>query len=243
MTRMEEALKPRVFNVTVNKVKDLGNDTRHFELSYDPGETMDFTSGQFVSVLHPRNGKTIRRSYSIASLPSLKDRFDLCLKLVPKGVVSSWFWTFRGGEHFQVQGPLGKFILPGEIDFDIVFVATGTGVAPFRSMIPHLLQNGFQRNMWLLFGVRYGNMIPYDEEWLELAKRYRNFTYIPTVSRPDHEWLGETGYVQTKIETFFPSPDGKRVYICGVNQMVQAVQDACFKQGFKKEQVHYERYT
>ncbi len=141
-----------------------------------------------------------------------------------------------------MHGPLGKFILPEVIDFDVVFVAVGTGIAPFRSMIRHLFRDGFQRKIWLLFGSRYGDMIPYHQEWLELAKAHSNFTYIPTISRPGPDWKGETGYVQTKIERFFSNPEAKQIYICGLNEMNQEVQESALKLGFQKEQVFYEKY-
>lgn len=238
-------ITPQVFDVTVRNIKDLGNETRHFELFYDSGKSMDFIPGQFVSVLCPdRDGKIIRRAYSIASSPDVKDHLDLCLKLVETGKVTPWFWSLKEGDRFQIQGPLGKFILPDEIDFDIVFVSTGTGIAPFRSMIQTLLPAGFKRKVWSIFGVRYDNSIPYHEEWLELARKYPNFTYIPTISRAGSDWKGETGYVQTKVEKYFQGTDisGKKVYICGLNLMIQAVQEACAKAGFPKEKVIFERY-
>lgn len=239
---MTSKITPQIFDIAVHNIKDLGNETKHFELFYEGGKSMDFLPGHFASILYPEEGKIIRRAYSIASPPSIKDHLDLCLKLVPTGRVTPWFWTFKGGERFQIHGPLGKFILPETIDFDIVFVATGTGIAPFRSMIQTLLPNGCQRKIWLVFGVRYDTSIPYHHEWLELAKNYPHFTYIPTISRPSPAWKGETGYVQTKIEKFFSNTEGKRVYICGLNQMIQAVQDTCFKVGYPKEHVTYERY-
>ncbi len=239
---MTSKITPQIFDITVRNIQDLGNETRHFELHYQDGKSMDFLPGQFVSILYPDEGKIIRRAYSIASPPRIKDHMDLCLKLVHTGKVTPWFWTFKGGEHFQIHGPLGKFILPDQIDFDLVFVATGTGIAPFRSMLQTLLAENFQRKIWLVFGVRYDNMIPYHSEWLELAKNHPHFTYIPTISRPGSNWKGETGYVQTKIEKLFSNPEGKRVYICGLNQMIQAVQEACFKVGFQKDKVFYERY-
>jgi len=234
---------PEIFDVTVRRIKDFGNETRHYELSLEDGKSMDFMPGQFVSIIYPENGKVIRRAYSIASPPEEKKQIDLCLKLVPGGKVTPWFWTFHEGKRIQVHGPFGKFVLPFEVEEqELVFIATGTGIAPFRSMIRDLLHKGFQRNIWLLFGTRYERSIPYDEEWRLLESYYPQFHYIPTVSRPSAGWKGEIGYVQTKISKFFPQPDGKLVYICGLNQMIQAVQEECLKRGFQKEMIHHERF-
>ncbi len=234
--------EPRILDVTLSRITDFGNDTREFDLAFDPGEGMDFTAGQFAAVLCPHQGKIIRRAYSIASPPEERDHLELIVKLVQGGVVTNWFWRLKEGDRFRVHGPLGKFILPEAIGFDIVFVAVGTGIAPFRSMIRHLLAAGFERRIWLLFGTRYDTMIPYHEEFLELAGRHPSFTYIPTISRPGAGWRGETGYVQTKMERFFAEPAGRRVYVCGLNEMIQAVQEACLKLGYRREQLACERY-
>ena len=253
---MAKKRAPDYFDVTLTKIVDFGNETRHFELNFDPGKRMRFMAGQFVVVICPKEGKVIRRAYSIASEPEKQDRVELVVKLVQGGAVTNWFWSLKEGDRFKVQAPFGKFVLPEPIDFDLVFAATGTGIAPFRSMIRHLLPAGFcaearggassgagrQRRIWLLFGSRFEKMIPYEEEWLELARRYSHFTYLPTLSRPGPDWKGETGYVQTKIAKFFSDPAGKRVYICGLNEMIQAVQEACLAQGFTKGQIAYEKY-
>lgn len=239
---MIQKIAPQIFDVNVRKIKDFGNETRHYELSLENGQSLEFLSGQFVSIIYPENGKVVRRAYSIASPPQEQKQIDLCLNLVPGGKVTIWFWNFHEGKRIQVHGPFGKFVHPFEVEQDLVFIATGTGVAPFCSMIRDMLHKGFQRNTWLLFGTRYDRSIPYDEEWRLLASYYPQFHYIPTVSRPSLEWRGETVYVQTKIANHLSKPDGKRVYICGLNQMIQEVQKECLKLGFQREMIHHERF-
>ena len=240
---MIEKTTPRYYDVTLGPVLDFGNETRHFDLVYKAGPGMDFIPGQFVVVMCPqREGKVLRRAYSIASEPEQKEKLSLVIKLVQGGVVTNWFWTLKQGDKFRVQGPFGKFVLPQPVDFDILFVATGTGIAPFRSMIRQMLPAGFKRKIRLLFGSRYDNAIPYHREFLDLAGKYPNFTYVQTISRPSPSWKGEIGYVQTKIGKLSPHGEGTRVYICGLNEMIQAVRDTCLKQGFQKEQIAYEKY-
>lgn len=234
--------EPQYWDVTLKAVADFGNETRQFDLAFAPGLAMDFIPGQFVAVLCPKEGKIIRRAYSIASAPEENRHLELIIKRVEGGAVTAWFWGLKAGDAFRVHGPFGKFILPEPVDFDPVFVATGTGIAPFRSMIRHLLAAGFQRRITLLFGARYETMIPYHAEWLDLAARHPQFTYIPTLSRPTAAWKGETGYVQTKIEQFVSNPEGRRIYICGLNEMIQAVQEAAIRQGFPEEHITFEKY-
>ena len=234
--------EPQYLDVTLRRIVDFGNDTRHFDLAYEPGKTMSFIPGQFAAVLCPKNGKLIRRAYSIASPPEMTDHLELVIKRVEGGVVTNWFWTLKKGDRFRVHAPFGKFILPEKIDFDILFVAVGTGIAPFRSMSRHLLGRGFEGKIKLLFGTRYDDKIPYHDEFLGLAAKHPNFTYVPTISRPGPAWKGETGYVQTKIEKLAGDPARTRIYICGLNEMIREVQEAALKLGFRKEQVRYEKY-
>jgi len=233
---------PQIFDAGIQNIKDFGNETRQLEFHFKPGIQIEFLAGQFVTLLHPHDGRVTKRAYSIASPPFIKDHIDICIKLVEHGEITNWLWGFKGEEQIKLQGPYGKFILPEKIDFEPVFVATGTGVAPFRSMIHALLKNGFREKLTLVFGVRYEDMIPYEDEWRALQKRHPNFVYAPTISRPGAEWKGETGYVQTLLGKYAGDPKGKRIYICGLNNMIQAVKETALKLSYAPTQIFYERY-
>ena len=233
---------PEYLDVTVGVIRDFGNETKDFELLFEPGKGMPFLPGQFISVVLPKEGKVIRRAYSVASPPEQQDRLNLVIKLVQGGVVTTWFWTLKPGDRFKIHGPFGKFTLPEEIDFEPLFVATGTGIAPFRSMARSLLSGGFKGKLSLLFGARYDNMIPYHEEFLDLSRRHPNFNYLPTVSRPGPGWKGATGYVQAHVGRLISDPSAARVYICGLNEMIQPVQEVCLKAGMPKAHIVYEKY-
>ena len=239
---MAEKVSPEYLDVTVGTIRDFGNDTKDFELLFEPGKRMRFLPGQFISVVLPRDGKVIRRAYSVASPPEAGDRLNLVIKLVQGGVVTPWFWTLKSGDRFKIHGPFGKFVLPERIDFKPLFVATGTGIAPFRSMIHSLLAGGFKGKISLLFGARFETMIPYHEEFLELSRRHPNFTYLPTVSRPGPGWKGASGYVQTQVGKLLSDPSAVRVYICGLSEMIRPVQEVCLKAGMPKAHVSYEKY-
>lgn len=237
-----EKLAPRVYNATLDSITDFGNDTYQFKMKLPVGEMIHFQAGQFVTVFCPNGDKVIRRAYSIASAPQHTGHIDLFIKKVQGGAVTEWFWTQNIGDTIKIQGPYGKFVLPEQPDFDPIFIAVGTGLAPFRSMSHDLLASGFERPIHLVFGTRFNDCIPYDDEFRALAERFQNFQYIPTVSRPDADWKGESGYVQTKIKKFFPEPVGKKIYICGLKAMIEEVEKVCFELGYRKEQIHYEKY-
>ena len=131
---------------------DLAPEVRHFEFEIAGCTEFPFTPGQFVSIKEQVAGKEVTRAYSIASPPN-GNRFSLCLNRVPEGLVSPRLFAMAVGEELEVQEPLGYFTLRRP-ERPSVFVATGTGVAPFRSI---LLSSLPRQNtpITLLFGARH----------------------------------------------------------------------------------------
>lgn len=210
------------------------------------GRPLEFVAGQFVYVFLDRDGRLIKKPYSIASPPyqSPTDRLELAITLVPGGYVSTLFHGMQGGEKLTIEGPAGRFVVKDPGASDLVFVATGTGVAPIRSMLLTLFQGGFTRNVWLIFGVRHEDEVLYLADWHCLEAAYPNFHFIPTISRPKSaEWTGEVGYVQTKLAGYVPDPNGKLVFVCGVVPMVKDVTGALIALGYRPQQIKVEKYT
>lgn len=237
-------MKAGIFTTKIEKVIDIGvQETRHFKLVFERGALFDFEPGQFVNAMaeSKENGKVIKRPYSIASPPYEKGYIDLVWKRVEGGFMTNYFWKLKKGDTLQVQGPLGRFGIKKPLPRRIVFVATGTGIAPFRSMILQLFKEGTDREVWLIFGNRYETDILYHEEWQALAERYSNFNYVPTVSRPQN-WSGEREYVQKMLEKYIPSPQDAHLYICGLTNMINEVQNTALRMGFVKEQIFFEKY-
>lgn len=229
---------------TLEKIFHLSPTVRTFRLRFPQGKGFAFTPGQFCMVDVPEGGKVKKKAYSIASAPEESEYLDLCIKLVEGGLATNWFWSLKEGDEVSLGGPYGNFVLPENPEENLIFVATGTGLSPFRSMLRQLYKPGskFDREVWLIFGVRYDNEVLYDDEWRSLAADHEKFHYIPTVSRPD-KWEGEVGYVQTKLEKFIDSPKGKQLYICGLVPMIEAVEKTAIEMGFDLHQIHFEKYV
>lgn len=237
-------MKAGIFTTRIEKLLDLGvQETRHFKLIFEPGTTFDFEPGQFVNAIAPSgNGeKTIKRPYSIASPPYEKGYIDLVWKRVEGGFMTNYFWKLKQGDALQIQGPLGRFGFKQPIPKRLAFVATGTGIAPFRSMILQMFKDGTDRDVWLIFGNRYETDILYDEEWEGLAARHSNFHYLPTVSRPQ-TWTGEKEYVQKLLPKYLKTSANTQVYICGLTNMINEVQTTALEMGFAKDQILFEKY-
>jgi ferredoxin-NADP reductase len=224
--------------------KALAPEVHHFEFEVPGVETFHFTPGQFVSVVDRVDGKEITRAYSIAS-PRDGNRFELCLNRVEEGIVSPYLFDLKPGDEIELGEPLGYFTLrhPGH---RAVFVATGTGIAPFRSMLLDHLPK-IQPHINLLFGVRHEYGLLYRDELERLQNEYHSFRFLPTITRPTSSWTGRTGRVQAHLDEALAMQsyeDGTTVdvYICGLKQMVDEVRTELKRRGFDRKQIIYEKY-
>ncbi len=242
---MEHTLR----NARLTRSVLLSEKTKHLEFDVEGLSSFDFVAGQFVSVREPRGEKFITRAYSIASPPRGNNTFDLCLNRVDEGFMSNFLCDREVGEIVRIHGPHGLFVLKPEVE-DVIFVATGTGIAPFRSMAQHLFgvdgsgqQRHGGRNVWMVYGTRYPEDIYYKEEFEQLAAEHPNFHYICTLSRALESWIGNRGYVQEYVRKIVGDRKDMHVYICGLNNMVSSVRSLLIEEcGWDKKRVIYERY-
>lgn len=240
-TSTQEKKRPfDTYTVTVDRVDNLTPRTKGFKLRFGEGKNMSFRAGQFVQVFIPHENDTKRTSYSISSSPQHTVFFELCVTIIQGGVSTSYIDTLKNGDTLKVMGPMGRFTLPEPPPRDIVFVATGSGIAPFRSMINDLLHKQIPQTIYLLFGNRFEEDIIYRKEWEELAQKHPNFKVLFTLSRGG--WNGTRGYVQDCIQTFVPQLTNKDFYICGLVKMIEAVTQKLTSLGVPQTQIHFERY-
>ncbi|MDR3764283.1 MAG: FAD-dependent oxidoreductase [Acidobacteriota bacterium] len=227
----------------------LSEKTKHLEFEVEDAPAFDFVPGQFISVREPRGEKFITRAYSLASPPRADNTFDLCLNRVDEGFMSNYLCDRAVGDVVNLHGPHGVFVLKPDVD-DMIFVATGTGVAPFRSMAQHLFgrdgsgqDRHYGRQVHLVYGTRYPEDVYYRQEFEQLAAEEPDFHYTPTLSRPPESWSGARGYVQEHVRQIVGERKDMHVYICGLNEMVSATRKLLIEEcGWEKKRVIYERY-
>ncbi len=204
-----------------------------------------FVAGQWMSFKHTKaDGEEITRAYSIASPPGEDSRFALCLNRVQDGFMSNFLCDMKEGDEMQCQGPFGDFILRPPMR-DTMFIATGTGIAPFRSMLHWLLADGSRhqdKQISLFFGNRTEKDIYYHDEFLQLAQDHQNFHYLPTLSRAALEWQGLRGYAQDHVASIAKARSDMHAYICGLDKMVKANRDLLKGLGWDRKSILYEKY-
>ncbi len=218
----------------------LAPDVRDFEFEVPGVETVAFAPGQFVSFSAEIGGKRITRAYSISSPPD-GNRFHICLNRVPEGLFSPLLFSAEPGFRVDMQGPLGTFTLR-DPEAESIMVATGTGVAPFRSMISHYLRQGGKAPVTLLFGVRHEENLLYRAGFEEWARLYPNFRFEPTLTRPSDSWTGRAGRVQPHLLELVGDRRDLYIYVCGMKAMVDDVRATMRGLGFDRRRIVVEKY-
>lgn len=224
---------------------NLSDRTKHLEFEISGLHRFDFTPGQFLSIREPRpDGKLVTRAYSIASPPRGNSTFDLCLNRVDEGFMSNYLCDVEEGHEVHLHGPHGHFVMRPE-RMDSVFIATGTGIAPFRGMVQWLFADESRHKgleYWLVYGTRYVQDVYYRKEFEEIARKHSNFHYVITLSRPDEDWKGASGYVQEHVREIVKDRKEIEAYICGLNAMVSANRQQLKDLGWDRHRIIYERY-
>jgi ferredoxin-NADP reductase len=223
----------------------LSEQTKHLEFEMLRTPRFGFVAGQWLSLkANKPDGEEITRAYSIASPPANDRRFALCLNRVQDGFMSNFLCDLEEGAEIVCQGPFGDFILRPPLR-DTLFIAAGTGIAPFRSMLHWLLADPLRHEghqLWLLFGSRYEKSIYYHDEFLRLAQTHANFHYLPTLSRGGPEWKGLRGYVQEHVLDIVKGHTDLHAYICGLDKMIKANRELLKSLGCDRKAIRYEKY-
>jgi ferredoxin-NADP reductase len=217
---------------------------KHLEFEIESAPRFGFVPGQWLSFKQTKpDGEELTRAYSIASPPD-GSRFALCLNRVQDGFMSNYLCDLTVGAEISAQGPFGNFILRPPLR-DTLFIATGTGIAPYRSMLQWLFADHSRhqdKQFWLLFGSRTEKEIYYHDEFLALAAGHKNFHYLPTLSRADENWKDLRGYVQEHVPDIVNGRTDMHAYICGLDKMVSANRDLLKSLGWDRKAILYEKY-
>ena len=227
----------------VNIIDETPN-TRRFFIETQSKENFIFLPGQFVTLdlpIHEKKNKRWR-SYSIASPPNKSNVFELVIVLVEDGSGTNYlFKNIKPGDELTFRGPAGVFTLPQDLEKDYFMICTGTGIAPFRSMLQYIYQQQIPaKHIHLIFGTRTKQDLLYYEEMTELDKIMPNFSYHPILSR--EIWEGQTGYVHDVYKQLINEKRDAHFLLCGWKNMIDDTRHNLAEMGFEKSQIHYELY-
>ena len=239
---------------TVLQVKDETYNTRRYFIQVNDLESFDFKAGQFVTLDLPIHEKPNKRwrSYSIASWPDGTNVFELLIVYMENGAGTNYlFKEVEAGSVLTFRGPQGVFVLPEEINKDLFFICTGTGIAPFRSMLNYMyLHSVPHKKIHFIYGCRTQMDLMYFEEMKCLESKMDNLFYMPTLSREG--WNGATGYVHSLYEEICKRemeacPDLQSLnpadfYLCGWKAMIDDARKKIVDLGYDRKSIHFELY-
>ena len=221
-----------------------------FRLHLDLGASLEFKAGQYLMMQLPEEEfKNQRfsghqesdlhkpRAYSIASPPSWKTHLEFLIEFKEGGVLTPYLSALKAGNTLKVKGPLGKFTVK-DIKEEVSFIATGTGIAPFRAMVHDILEQNPEQKINLLYGFRFPNEYLLKEEWDALAKKYRNLKLLATCSKPDQDWHGLKGRVSQYVEQL--AIENNDAYLCGSEAMIRDAKSLLMNKGFLEDRIHIE---
>ncbi|HEX7328824.1 MAG TPA: CDP-6-deoxy-delta-3,4-glucoseen reductase [Casimicrobiaceae bacterium] len=185
-------------------------------------ERLQYLPGQYIDFLLKDSH---RRSFSLATPPHADTLLELHIRHTPGGLFTDpLFTSYRGREILRLEGPLGGFYLREDSDKPVIFLAGGTGFAPIKAIIEHMLFHRIPREMVLYWGARTKRDLYLAELAGRWQSQHRNFTFIPVLSEPapDDAWPGRTGLVHQAVLADFPDLSGYQVYACGAPAMIDA---------------------
>ncbi|MGQ5523565.1 CDP-6-deoxy-delta-3,4-glucoseen reductase [Chitinimonas sp. PSY-7] len=226
----------RTMPCRVEHIERASHDVAVLSLKLPTNERLQFLAGQYIDI-HTKDGK--KRSFSLANRPHSEGYLQLHVRLVPGGEFSEYVHkSMREREILRFTGPLGSFFLREESDKPIIFLASGTGFAPIKSIVEYAIQKGIQREMILYWGARTLSDLYMPELPSQWQVDLPNFTFIPVLSEPlpEDAWQGRTGFVHEAILHDFVDLSGFQVYACGAPVMVEAAHGSFTGRGLPAEE-------
>jgi CDP-4-dehydro-6-deoxyglucose reductase, E3 len=215
-------LQIRKLPCRVQEMHKVAPDVVVLKLKLPANERLQFLAGQYIDILM-KDGK--RRSYSMGNPPHDDEYIELHVRNMANGAFTEYvFNRMKEKDILRFEGPLGTFFLREDSDKPMIFVASGTGFAPIKSIIEHAFHLGTTRQIVLYWGGRR----PSDIYMGELADRWQqehdNFSFIPVISDATAEdnWSGRTGFVHRAVMEDFPDMSGYQVYSCGAPIVVES---------------------
>ena len=228
----------------VQKLDKVADDVMIVQLKLPANERLQFLPGQYIDFLL-KGGE--RRSFSMANSPHADELVELHIRHVAGGNFTDHvFGKMKERDILRLEGPLGSFFLREDGAKPIVFVASGTGFAPIKSIIESAFYKKIERPMVLYWGARrpkdlYLNALP--EKWV---REHATFRYVPVISeaRPEDAWSGRSGFVHRAVMEDMPDLSGHQVYACGVPIMVDSARkDFIEKCGLPEDEFYADSFT
>ncbi len=226
-----EIFEKKIIPAKINFINKITDSVIEVGLRLPPNSNFEYNAGQYVNIFKGN----IKRSYSIANPFKQNGLLTFFIKKYENGLMSNyWFELAKENDLLRIEGPLGSFFLRQNHKENIIFLATGTGIAPIKAILENLIKSealSQENTFWLFVGARYENDLFWDPKDLGV---FNNINYIPVLSGAEEEWEGERGYVQNIVIKKNIPLANSQVYACGSNAMIESSKKILIDNGLNK---------
>ncbi|WP_323140458.1 FAD-binding oxidoreductase [Massilia phyllosphaerae] len=223
----------------IGSLEKLAPDVLRVVLRLPPTAVFDFLPGQYIDII---GADGVRRSYSLASAQAGSKTLELHIRAVEGGAMSAyWFGQAKVNDLLRLNGPLGTFFLRRVAGLDLIFLATGTGIAPVKAIlesIEGLAEEQRPRSVTVLWGGRVA-----EDLYADIAAIGARHRYVPVLSRADAGWTGSRGHVQDVLLSLEPDLDNAVVYACGSDAMIHGAQDRLVRAGLPANRFYSDAFV
>jgi CDP-4-dehydro-6-deoxyglucose reductase len=218
----------KIIPAKIQSINNLNDSIIEVSLRLPPNSNFVFNSGQYINIIKGN----IKRSYSIANAYQDKGTLTFFIKKYENGLMSNyWFNEAKDNDLLRIEGPIGSFFLRETEVENIIFLATGTGIAPIKSILESVyLQEHKYKNkkFWVFNGARYEKDLFWSpNEFISIS----NLIYIPVLSRESNYWKGEKGYIQEIVVKLGIDLTNAQIYACGSNNMIESAKEKLIENG------------
>lgn len=227
--RIINRLHPKELQLVVSEIIEVNKYAKTFRLVPKKGLLPVFQSGQYINIFIEIDGVLTSRPYSISSSSKQGAYYEITVARINSGFVSDYFLDqAKVGDEFTANGPSGNFHYNPVFHKDSsVFIAGGSGITPFMSMIREVLEAGLKRKIYLIYGCRNEEIIFFKDELINMANKHKNFDYSIVLSEPPKDYSGITGFIDANcIKSLVKNIHDHTYYICGPHIMNDFVEEA-----------------
>lgn len=250
----EELFNVQEFQATVERIRDVTHDIKEVYCALPEGKEVTFTSGQYGQFEVPPYGKVkerTMRAYSMSSAPSDSKHLEFLIRLVPGGIVTTYVHEhLKEGQKIRLVGPFGDFYVR-DTDAQMICVAGGSGMAPFKSIFQDMIDHGTlnNRDIWYFFGARTKKDVYYLDWLYKLDEENERFHFVPALSepQPEDEWDGPTGLITEVLDSYLKNTISqetpKEGYLCGSPGMLDACMKVMGDNEMQPENIYFDKFA
>ncbi|MEO1944571.1 MAG: CDP-6-deoxy-delta-3,4-glucoseen reductase [Candidatus Thioglobus sp.] len=220
----------------INKLND---DVVQLFLKIPGSESLQYLAGQYIDLIHPEFEP---RAFSIANAPVNSSTIELHIRIVDDGKFTNYIFNeLEEKSLLKIEGPKGSFYFREDSDMPIILVAGGTGFAPIKAIVEHMITVGIEREVFIYWGVRDEPDIymSIPEKW---SRIHKNIHFVPVLSEPNIKWNGRVGFVHESVLQDFEDLSKYEIYACGPPIMVESAANTFVKHGMKKDKFYSDAF-